>query len=208
MALHDPDSSAKEKAMALKLGRQKKIQIIDGQQVEVLGGFEDDDEDDNFAGITDGGDADGGLDGGVEPDGGAENVMAVQGDDGQHYVVLEVIQLGDNADKNKKGGSTPKKTTAVDPVVAAMDTSEINDESTAEMVLPDDGMMASMQAKPDQAFPPPAARAPAPPASTKADVANCFGFSDDEVSYSFTIISGCYTIRICLTISVMIVRAE
>ena len=30
MALHDPDSTAKEKAIALKIGRQKKIQIIDG----------------------------------------------------------------------------------------------------------------------------------------------------------------------------------
>lgn len=33
MSVHDPDSTAQEKAMALKLGRQKKIQIIDGQQV-------------------------------------------------------------------------------------------------------------------------------------------------------------------------------
>ena len=31
MALHDPDSTAKEKAIALKIGRQKKIQIIDGK---------------------------------------------------------------------------------------------------------------------------------------------------------------------------------
>lgn len=35
MALHDPDSSAAEKAIALKIGRQKKIQIIDGQQVRL-----------------------------------------------------------------------------------------------------------------------------------------------------------------------------
>ena len=33
MALHDPESTAQEKAMALKIGRQKKIQIIDGQRV-------------------------------------------------------------------------------------------------------------------------------------------------------------------------------
>jgi hypothetical protein len=32
MALHDPDSSVQEKALALKYGRQKKIQIIDGHQ--------------------------------------------------------------------------------------------------------------------------------------------------------------------------------
>ena len=30
--------------MALKIGRQKKIQIIDGQQVEVLTGDDEDDE--------------------------------------------------------------------------------------------------------------------------------------------------------------------
>ena len=36
MALHDPDSTAQEKAIALKIGRQKKIQIIDGQQVRSI----------------------------------------------------------------------------------------------------------------------------------------------------------------------------
>ncbi|PNF42636.1 hypothetical protein B7P43_G01275 [Cryptotermes secundus] len=72
MAVHDPESSAQEKALALKLGRQKKIQIIDGQQVEVMAGEEDDDEDDD----TDG------------------EMMAVE-QDGQQYVVLEVIQLQD-----------------------------------------------------------------------------------------------------------------
>ncbi|PSN37776.1 hypothetical protein C0J52_15857 [Blattella germanica] len=71
MAVHDPESSAQEKALALKLGRQKKIQIIDGQQVEVMAGEEDDEDDDD----TDG------------------EMMAVEGQDGQQYVVLEVIQL-------------------------------------------------------------------------------------------------------------------
>ncbi|KAJ4438811.1 hypothetical protein ANN_14763, partial [Periplaneta americana] len=73
MAVHDPESSAQEKALALKLGRQKKIQIIDGQQVEVMAGEEDDDDDED----TDG------------------EMMAVEGQDGQQYVVLEVIQLQD-----------------------------------------------------------------------------------------------------------------
>ena len=36
MALHDPDSTAKEKAIALKVGRQKKIQIIDGKNYATL----------------------------------------------------------------------------------------------------------------------------------------------------------------------------
>jgi len=34
MALHDPESSVQEKALALKFGRQKKYQMIDGQQVK------------------------------------------------------------------------------------------------------------------------------------------------------------------------------
>lgn len=44
MALHDPDSTDHEKAQALKIGRQKKIQIINGEQVEVIDGEETDDE--------------------------------------------------------------------------------------------------------------------------------------------------------------------
>ena len=32
MMLHDPESSVQDKAQALKYGRQKKIQIIDGHQ--------------------------------------------------------------------------------------------------------------------------------------------------------------------------------
>jgi len=71
MALHDPESSAAEKAMALKIGRQKKIQIIDGQQVEVMTGEDSEDEFEDTDGIS---------------------MQA----DGQHYVVLEVIQLADN----------------------------------------------------------------------------------------------------------------
>lgn len=38
MAVHDPESSLQEKQQALKIGRQKKIQIIDGQRVEVMTG--------------------------------------------------------------------------------------------------------------------------------------------------------------------------
>ena len=85
MALHDPDSSAAEKAIALKIGRQKKIQIIDGQQVttkqqwyiwytlqlpkvEVMTAEDSDDDMEDMA----------------------EEGIPMQGEDGQHYVVLEV----------------------------------------------------------------------------------------------------------------------
>ncbi|KRT79336.1 zinc finger protein, partial [Oryctes borbonicus] len=69
MAVHDPDSSIQEKQLALKLGRQKKIQMIDGQRVEVMPSMGSDDEE--------------------------GDMMAVEGSDGQQYVVLEVIQLAD-----------------------------------------------------------------------------------------------------------------
>ncbi|XP_025162302.1 transcriptional repressor CTCF isoform X5 [Harpegnathos saltator] len=74
MAVHDPESSLQEKQQALKIGRQKKIQIIDGQRVEVMTGYEDEEEEEDEE----------------------DTMMAVQGSDGQQYVVLEVIQLADN----------------------------------------------------------------------------------------------------------------
>ena len=69
MALHDPDSTVAEKAMALKFGRQKKIQVIDGQQVEVLTEEAESEEEEDEEGMT------------------------VEGSDGQYYVVLDVTQL-------------------------------------------------------------------------------------------------------------------
>lgn len=63
--------------MALKIGRQKKIQVIDGQRVEVM--TEGSDEEEEMEGV------------------------AMQGEDGQHYVVLEVIQLPDDGNGNSPG---------------------------------------------------------------------------------------------------------
>lgn len=60
--------------MELKLGRQKKIQMIDGQQVEVMPSMGSEDEDEI-------------------------DMMAVEGSDGQQYVVLEVIQLADGEEQ-------------------------------------------------------------------------------------------------------------
>lgn len=77
MAVHDPDSSIQEKQLALKLGRQKKIQMIDGQQVEVIQGMVSDEEDEDEE----------------------SDMMAVEGSDGQQYVVLEVIQLADGEEQ-------------------------------------------------------------------------------------------------------------
>ena len=68
--------------MALKIGRQKKIQVIDGQRVEVLTGESDEEEDPE-----------------MEPGAG----LGMTGDDGQHYVVLEVIQLPDDGSGQTQG---------------------------------------------------------------------------------------------------------
>lgn len=42
MAFHDPDSRSREQAMALKVGRQTRVQVIDGKQVEVYSQDEED----------------------------------------------------------------------------------------------------------------------------------------------------------------------
>ncbi|XP_018896124.1 uncharacterized protein [Bemisia tabaci] len=88
MSVHDPESAQSEKALALKLGRQKKIQIIDGQQVEVI---PDDDEEEEEEDEEDEMDETGELSAGM-----GQQVMQVEGADGQQYVVLEVIQLQDS----------------------------------------------------------------------------------------------------------------
>lgn len=92
MAAHDPDPLVQRKQLELKLGRQKKIQMIDGQQVsrffcdsivffmflvqvEVLGPGLGSDEEEEI------------------------DMMAVEGSDGQQYVVLEVIQLADGEEQ-------------------------------------------------------------------------------------------------------------
>jgi len=115
MAVHDPDASAQEKAVALKLGRQKKIQIIDGQQVTVMPGDHDaddlEDEDDD-------------LDN--------ENMMAVEGTDGQQYVVLEVIQLQDG-DGQEQSLAVVAGDNAMGQQVSAMSSS---DPDEPESILP------------------------------------------------------------------------
>lgn len=36
MAMHDPDSSVQEKALQLKIGRQKKLQMMEDQSQSVM----------------------------------------------------------------------------------------------------------------------------------------------------------------------------
>ena len=144
MALHDPDSTAQEKAMALKIGRQKKIQVIDGQRVEVMTEGSDDEE---------------------EMEG-----VAMQGEDGQHYVVLEVIQLPDDGNGNSQG-------------VVQLPGSSSEDYSTQNIaILPsilEEGGMADMHQLGAE-MQPPVVNQEQLRIKKEQERATCFGFDSDE----------------------------
>ncbi|XP_044762556.1 transcriptional repressor CTCF-like [Coccinella septempunctata] len=145
MAAHDPDPSIQKKQLELKLGRQKKIQMIDGQQVEVMPSMSSENEEEEI------------------------DMMAVEGSDGQQYVVLEVIQLGEGDDQTMVVG-------------------EGSGEIIGENILPDhdlngeDVISALQNARripkeenedddeDEKKFDP----------STQTDMMNCFGFDEDE----------------------------
>lgn len=81
MCVHDPDSEAIQTANALKMGRQKKIQVVNGEELKVVPSDEDVVMKDEV----------------IESD---TKILKselgnqlIEGADGQHYVVLEVIQL-------------------------------------------------------------------------------------------------------------------
>ena len=144
MALHDPDSTAQEKAMALKIGRQKKIQVIDGQRVEVMTEGSDDEE---------------------EMEG-----VAMQGEDGQHYVVLEVIQLPDDGNGNSPG-------------VVQIPGPSTEDFSTQNIaILPsilEEGGMADMHQLGAE-MQPPVVNQEQLRIKKEQERATCFGFDSDE----------------------------
>lgn len=105
MAFHDPDSNLREHAMALKMGRQKRIQVIDGQQVEVYSGIDDEeyegesDYEEYIDGEMDDSDDDTTL---VSPKiEKSEGIVAI-GDDGQRYMVVEVINMEDEEQQSSQ----------------------------------------------------------------------------------------------------------
>lgn len=80
MCMHDPESEAIQTQNALKLGRQKKIQVVNGEELKIVPGEEHLVKDEI-----------------IESDSKMlKNELGnqlIEGTDGQHYVVLEVIQL-------------------------------------------------------------------------------------------------------------------
>nr|CAH7750882.1 unnamed protein product [Callosobruchus chinensis] len=115
MALHDPDPDIQRKQMELKLGRQKKIQMIDGQQVEVVPGGQ-------MCGIN--------SEGEEEDEEDEIDMMAVEGADGQQYVVLEVIQLADGEERTMvvSGGADGTAAAAELLGEGVLDENDLNDE--------------------------------------------------------------------------------
>jgi len=144
MAIHDPESSAHEKAMALKVGRQKKIQIIDGQQVEVIEG-DDEDEDEETQ----------------------TQMIAVEGEDGQQYVVLEVIQLQD-------GDGGQQTVTLVGDNAELVTTTSYSEAEYAQMQM---GGEVQEQEEPRDQKP---KAVYIKQEVSEADVKNCFGFDDSD----------------------------
>ena len=152
MVLHDPESNEQERTMALKIDRQKKIQIIDGQQVEVLTGDEEEEPEDyedwdellepsNTEEVAP-------FDMGVE-----QKMMAVEGLDRQQYVVLELFQLPENS---AAGGATVKL------------------EAGQQAKSPTKAF------KEGQSRPPGAKKARVDSEKKQADLASAFGFDDDD----------------------------
>lgn len=146
MAIHDPDASAQEKAQALKIGRQKRLQLINGQQVEVYTGDCDEDE-----------------------------IMAVEGQDGNQYVVLEVIQLqdGEGHVMMSDGISVPEGTLDGHGVAGVLGSPMmVADSITAEAIDGHISMKTEMKTE---------MSAEAKKEAQK-EMETCFGFDDEDES--------------------------
>ncbi|XP_059055082.1 transcriptional repressor CTCF-like [Achroia grisella] len=86
LAVHDPESGHQERALALKLGRQKKVKYIDNESPKELMEVESDTEQSEMVKL------------GLNELQRGEVVTVTHGD-GQQYVVLEVIQLEDGTEQ-------------------------------------------------------------------------------------------------------------
>jgi len=146
MSVHDPESAVHEKAIALKIGRQKKIQIIDGQQVEVMPGEDEDEEDDELSG----------------------GMMAVEGADGQQYVVLEVIQLQDGDGQEQAVAVMAGEN--IEQAVAALQSG-----THTQVLLPSQVQHITADHIDDEVL---LSRPKA--IASENDMQNCFGFDDEE----------------------------
>lgn len=201
LAIHDPDASAAEKQMALKLGRERKIALYDGADADDADMYGSEDEEMEEIGeqqtIQQVGDD---VIQQITPDDpladGQQRMVAVQGEDGQQYVVLEVIQLQD--------ANGEAQTVAVVP------DSALEQSSTVALDAPLTGSGVTLSTSTDasihQLTVPPVAEQVAPTATssstsmstrsrrsaaataalkTRDDMQNCFGFDEDDETDTF-----------------------
>ncbi|XP_043218623.1 transcriptional repressor CTCF-like [Amphibalanus amphitrite] len=183
LAIHDPEASAAEKQLALKLGRETKVSLMN-ESLQY--------EDEELVG-----------DAGSAESGGEQKVVAVQGQDGQQYVVLEVIQLQDANGEEQTvavvpdsalsqaagaGGSGIDMQLAAGPAASSIDAAQLG----TDVSLADDGLPADLL--PEAAGEGASGEQPRRPTTpggrrrvddqavqkSKQDMQNCFGFDDDD----------------------------
>ncbi|XP_043202952.1 transcriptional repressor CTCFL-like [Amphibalanus amphitrite] len=202
LAIHDPEASAAEKQLALKLGRETKVTALDQQPMEM---YEDEGEEE----VGLGGEAlQQGRGGGAE-----QKMVAVQGQDGQQYVVLEVIHLQDANGEEQTvavvpdsalsqaagaGGSGIDMQLAAGPAASSIDAAQLG----TDVSLADDGLPADLL--PQAAGEGAGGEQPRRPTTpggrrrvddqavqkSKQDMQNCFGFDDDEEDVDFLAAGG------------------
>ncbi|GBP00407.1 hypothetical protein EVAR_69530_1 [Eumeta japonica] len=84
LAVHDPDSGHHERAQALRIGRQKRIQYVEADPLEQIHEVSDEDQEETTKDET-------------------SEIVTVSAEDGNRYVVLEVIQLEDGTEHTVTG---------------------------------------------------------------------------------------------------------
>ncbi|XP_037076323.1 transcriptional repressor CTCF-like, partial [Pollicipes pollicipes] len=127
LAIHDPEASAAEKQLALKLGRETKVSLLGNEPMYQ-------DEDDMM----------------TEDKDQAQKMVAVQGQDGQQYVVLEVIQLQDANGEEQTVAVVPDSAlgqsgTGIDMLSAAAPAAAIDAGALSAEVNLADGLPAGLQ---------------------------------------------------------------
>ncbi|XP_055626558.1 transcriptional repressor CTCF-like isoform X2 [Toxorhynchites rutilus septentrionalis] len=154
MALHDPDSSAREQQIALKEGRQKRLNI------SVQEGEGDSDE-----------------------EGEEQGMVTVQGEDGQ-YVVLEVIQLQDEdeqksaAKKRKTDEECPEESEQEEEEPETGDEEEEEEEFILNEDFTEEMLISTLQS-PSRRGRFNSTTVSQSKAASK-DMTNCFGFDEEE----------------------------
>lgn len=151
LALHDPDA-AQQELRAFRAARKQRIK--DGQSLEGLTEGEETDMEDEDISL------------GLNSN---EELVSVQGQDGQQYVVLEVIQL------EGEGGEEDEATMMEVEGATEMADGSIMDADGNTLTSIDD-MDESIQTATRQ----PRSSRMARVQDTSKDMANCFGFDDEE----------------------------